>query len=212
MNRPENPWLEIPIAEYVGHMSDSHVRQYEMLNTIFRQAYSNRQPEKLLVLGISDGNGLEHISKKITRKIIVIDINPEYLAVAQRTFHTKLPQLDFICEDVDKYKFPANYFDMIHGALIFEYVDYQKLLVKIAKSLKIGGVLSTVIQLEDEKVSKISETKFKSLKKLASIMKIVDINTFKNYAFNNNLREIHKEIIKPYGEKSFYYRIFERIR
>ena len=101
---------------------------------------------------------------------------------------------------------------MIHGALIFEYVDYRKMLVKIAKSLKTGGVLSIVIQLEDENVSKISETKFKSLKKLASIMKIVDINTFKDCAFNNNLREIHKEIIKPYGEKSFYYGIFDRIR
>jgi hypothetical protein len=29
---------------------------------------------------------------------------------------------------------------MIHGALIFEYADYQKMLVEIAKSLKIGGV------------------------------------------------------------------------
>ena len=212
MNKPENPWLEIPIVEYVGHMSDSHVRQYKMLNKIFHQAYSFKQPANLLILGATDGNGLEYISKEITRRIIAVDINPEYTAVARRRFHIKLPQCDFVCEDVVKYKFPTNYFDTIHGALIFEYVDYQKMLIKITKSLKIGGVLSVVIQLEDEMVSKISETKFKSLKKLASIMKIVDINTFKGCAFNNNLREIHKEIKKPYGEKSFYYGIYERIR
>ena len=86
MNKPENPWLEIPIAEYVGHMSDSHVRQYEMLNTIFRQAYSYKQPANLLVLGATDGNGLEHISQKITSKIIAIDINPEYLELRNAGF------------------------------------------------------------------------------------------------------------------------------
>ena len=212
MNKPENPWLKIPIDEYVGHMSDSHVRQYEMLNNMFRKAYSYKKPASLLVLGTTDGNGFEHISQKITSRIVAIDINPEYAEIAKRRFHSKLPQCDFICEDIEKYKFSASYFDMIHGALIFEYVDYQKLLVKIAKSLKIGGILSTVIQLEDAKAPRISETKFPSLKKLASIMKIVDINAFKDCAFDNNLREIHQEQIKPYDEKSFYYGIFERIR
>ena len=140
MKKLENPWLEIPIADYVGHMSDSHVRQYEMLNTIFQQAYSYKQPVKLLVLGATDGNGFEHISKKVTEKVIAVDINPEYAEVAKRRFYAKLPQSDFICKDAEEYKFPANYFDMIHGALIFEYADYQKMLVEIAKSLKIGGV------------------------------------------------------------------------
>jgi ubiquinone/menaquinone biosynthesis C-methylase UbiE len=211
MNKPENPWLEIPIVEYVGHISDSYVRQYKMLNKIFHQAYSFKQPANLLVLGATDGNGLEHVSKQVTEQVVAVDINHEYTAIAQCRFHTKLPQCDFICEDVEKYKFPANYFDMIHGALIFEYVDYQKLLVKIAKSLKIGGVLSTVIQLEDANAPRISETKFTSLQKLASIMKTVDISVFRNCTFNNHLREIHQEQIKPYGEKSFYYGIFERV-
>ena len=140
MNKPENPWLEIPIDDYVGHMNQSHVRQYEMLNNIFRQAYSFKQPDSLLVLGVTEGNGFEYISQKITSRIIAIDINPEYAEVAKRRFYAKLPQSDFICKDAEEYKFPANYFDMIHGALIFEYVDYQKMLVEIAKSLKIGGV------------------------------------------------------------------------
>jgi hypothetical protein len=99
---------------------------------------------------------------------------------------------------------------MIHGALIFEYINYQRLLVKITQSLKIGGVLSTVIQLEDANVPIISETQFTSLKKLAPIMKIVDINEFKKCAKANNLQLIHNEIIKPYGKKDFYYGIFKK--
>jgi len=66
MNKHKNPWLEIPLTEYVGHMSDSRVRQYQMLSSIFQHAYSFKQPSKLLVLGASDGNGFEHISKKTT--------------------------------------------------------------------------------------------------------------------------------------------------
>jgi predicted O-methyltransferase YrrM len=92
MNKPENPWLEIPIDDYVGHMNQSHVRQYEMLNNIFRQAYSFKQPDSLLVLGVTEGNGFEYISQKITSRIIAIDINPEYAEVAKRRFYAKLPQ------------------------------------------------------------------------------------------------------------------------
>jgi ubiquinone/menaquinone biosynthesis C-methylase UbiE len=204
--------LEIPIADYVGHMSDSRVRQYEMLNAIFRTAYSFKQPSQLLILGSTDGNGLEHVSKKVTGKVVAVDINPEYTEVAQRRFQKELPQCEFICDDVEKYNFPADYFDMIHGALIFEYVNYQKLLEKIAKSLRISGVLSTVIQLEDMNTQVISETKFPSIKKVALIMKMVDVSAFRDCAFDNNLQEIHQEQIKPYGEKGFYYGIFERIR
>ncbi len=212
MNQFENPWLQIPISDYVGHMSDKHVRQYEMLNAIFKRAYSIRKPSQLLVLGVSDGNGLEHISNKITAKTVALDINPEYIAAAQRRFQKELPQCDFICEDIEKYKFPPGSFDMIHAALIFEYVNYQKIMIKIAQSLVIGGVLSTAIQLEDAHVSTISETNYKSLKKLASIIKMIDINEFQTCAVANNLLEIHREIIKPYGEKGFYFGILERVK
>jgi hypothetical protein len=99
---------------------------------------------------------------------------------------------------------------MIHGALIFEYINYQILLGKIAQSLKIGGVLSTVIQLKDVNIPIISETQFTSLKKLAPIMKIVDINEFEKCAKANNLQLIHNEIIKPYGKKDFYYGILKK--
>lgn len=210
MNKHKNPWLEIPLTEYVGHMSDSHVRQYQMLSSIFQHAYSFKQPSKLLVLGASDGNGFEHISKKTTSKVIAIDINSEYLVAAQLKFQSILPECEFICEDIEKFVFPNHFFDMIHGALIFEYINYQRLLVKITQSLKIGGVLSTVIQLEDANVPIISETQFTSLKKLAPIMKIVDINEFKKCAKANNLQLIHNEIIKPYGKKDFYYGIFKK--
>jgi hypothetical protein len=86
---------------------------------------------------------------------------------------------------------------MIHGTLIFEYVDYRKLLAKIGESLKISGVLSMVIQLEDADTPKIGETKFTSLKKLSSIMKMVDIDVFRESALNSNLSEIYQELFKP---------------
>lgn len=207
----KNPWLEIPVAEYIGHMSDKHVRQYQMLNLVFRKAYTFKQPLSLLVLGATDGNGFEYIANNTTRKVIALDINQEYLSLARERFQPVLPGCEFICEDAAKYQFAESFFDMIHGALIFEYIDYKKLLPKISGSLKLNGVLTTVIQLEDSGVSKISETKYSSLKKLATIMKTVDLKEFKKLATAQNLKEIHTETLKPYGDKRFYFGIFERV-
>jgi ubiquinone/menaquinone biosynthesis C-methylase UbiE len=211
MNQIQNPWLQIPISDYVGHMSDKGVRQYKMLNSAFKRAYQIKKPHRLLVLGVTDGNGLEYVSEKITNKIIALDINPEYIKTAQRRFQKIIPQCDFLCEDVTNYKFPLDYFDMVHAALLFEYVDYQNILINIAGSLKFGGVLSTVIQIKDKNISKISKTPYKSLQNLVSIMKIVDINEFLECTASNSLLEIRHEILKPCGEKSFYFGIFEKI-
>jgi ubiquinone/menaquinone biosynthesis C-methylase UbiE len=211
MKQSENPWLKIPIVDYVGHMSDSHVLQYQMLNTIFKHAYHIKQPNNLLIIGVSDGNGLEHIPKQMTTKTIALDINPEYIKIARRRFQKVLPQCDFVCEDVENYKFPLDHFDMVHAALIFEYVEYPEIITKIAQSLTVGGVLSTVIQMENENISKISKTIYKSLQNLESIMKIVDIDEFRTCAAKNGLLNVRSEIIEPCGGKSFYFGIFERI-
>jgi len=47
---------------------------------------------------------------------------------------------------------------------------------------------------------------------LASIMKIIDINEFQACAVANNLSEIYRETIRPYGEKGFYFGILERVK
>jgi hypothetical protein len=47
MKNAENPWLQIPISDYVGHMSDDHVLQYQMLNAIFKRAYLIKRPRHL---------------------------------------------------------------------------------------------------------------------------------------------------------------------
>jgi ubiquinone/menaquinone biosynthesis C-methylase UbiE len=211
MKNSENPWLQIPISDYVGHMSDDHVLQYQMLNAIFKRAYLIKRPRHLLVLGITDGNGLEHVSKQITSNLIALDINPEYIETAQRRFRQVLPTCDFVCVDVEQYKFPLNCFDMVHAGLIFEYVNYQEILAKIARSLVVGGVLSTVIQIEDKNIPKISNTSYKSVRNLESLMKIVDVNEFLAYAAANCLLNIRCEITEPCGGKSFYFGIFKRV-
>jgi len=68
-----------------------------------------------------------------------------------------------------------------------------------------------VIQIEDKNISKISKTPYKSLQNLVSIMKIVDINEFLECTTSNSLLEIRHEILKPRGEKSFYFGIFKKI-
>jgi hypothetical protein len=68
-----------------------------------------------------------------------------------------------------------------------------------------------VIQIEDKNIPKISNTPYKSLRNLESIMKIVDVDEFLAYAAANCLLNIRCEITEPFGGKSFYFGIFKRV-
>ena len=57
--RIRNPWLDIPEADYSGHMSNPEVGQRPVLDRILREALHDVRPRALLVLGCSTGHGLE---------------------------------------------------------------------------------------------------------------------------------------------------------
>lgn len=44
-----NPWLDIPLTDYEGHME--HVGQARMLDRVFGQALQSLQPQSVAVLG-----------------------------------------------------------------------------------------------------------------------------------------------------------------
>lgn len=62
-----NPWLEIPAADYVGHMVGPEVGQLPVLSRLLREALEQFRPHDLLLLGCSTGNGLAHVDPTVTR-------------------------------------------------------------------------------------------------------------------------------------------------
>src|SRR5579872_7410889 len=85
MNRSIHPWLAVPLDDYERHMSSAPVRQLDALADLFGEALRICQPQSVAVLGVAGGNGLDRVDPAVTRRVVGIDIHPEYLdAVRQR--------------------------------------------------------------------------------------------------------------------------------
>jgi len=62
----DNPWKYITPDDYDAHMSHPSVEQTGMLNRIIKEQFEllteeQRQDSAFAILGIANGNGLEHV-------------------------------------------------------------------------------------------------------------------------------------------------------
>jgi ubiquinone/menaquinone biosynthesis C-methylase UbiE len=169
----KNPWLQIPVEEYEGHMSAPNVQQLQMLDAIFEEILDQFSPQSLCVLGSTAGNGFQHLMRRTFERVVGIDINFKYTAECRAWFIQDIPNLQLICADLNDLELADSSFDLIHAALIFEYVDVKKLLPKIYRWLKYGGLLSVVLQLPDENLTLVSETQYQSIKNLEPFINLV---------------------------------------
>jgi SAM-dependent methyltransferase len=169
-----NPWLEIPPADYVGHMSSPQVGQHQVLNALLKEALSRARPRRALVLGCSTGNGLEHVDSAVTARVVAVDINAAYLERLADRFPAPPFALELRCADVAECSFEREAFDLVHAALILEYVDWTRVLRRVATAIRRGGVLSAVLQLPSQATPAVTPTPFSTLRLLESIFCFVD--------------------------------------
>lgn len=169
-----NPWLDIPAADYEGHMSHESVRQLQALNAVFKGVMDQFGPRRLAVLGCATGNGFEHIQRGVTETVVAIDINAEYLGILKDRYLESLPETTLICGDATDVRFEPRSFDHVHAGLFFEYVDPPRLLGRIASWLDSPGACSVVLQLPSDLSGPVTRTPFNSLEKLTPLMKLVD--------------------------------------
>ncbi len=142
-----NPWTVVPAADYERHMGAEGVDQLAPLSAIFQESYLAAQPDRLLVLGCTTGNGLEHVNPAVTQRIVGVDVNLQYLGVARQRFFHLGPRLELYCQEAEKLRAPPESFDLVHAALIFEYLHPEPLVRRIGEWLAPGGTCSVVLQL-----------------------------------------------------------------
>lgn len=193
-----NPWLSIPAADYEGHMAA--VDQREPLRAALDRVYAAVRPGRLAVLGCGPGDGLEIVDPAITERFTGVDLNPEYLALARQR-HPHLT--DWRCAPVEGCELPAASFDLIHAALLFEYVDAAKVVPRIAGWLAPGGVLSVVLQLPGGEAA-ISPTRFASLLALSGLMRLVPPEELVRVAGGAGLTQESSEQVPLARGKSFW--------
>ena len=112
--------------------------------------------------------------------------------------------------DLNEADFPNSSFDLIYGALVFEYVEVELLLSKISRWLRPNGILSVVLQLPSETSTPVSETPYQSLKLLSPVMKLVEHEKFKEKAKLFGLDEMKNLIIILKSGKSFLIMSFQK--
>ena len=174
----KNPWLDISAGDYVGHMSSPEVAQSQVLNRLLRDALGTTRPRSVLVLGCSTGNGFEHVDPAVTSRIVGVDINPVYLERLVEHFAHPAFALDVRCTDLAAYRFEPEAFDLVHAALVFEYVEWSLLLPRVVGTLNPGGVLSVVLQLPSRARPAVTPTGFTSLRSLESVFRFVEPDRF----------------------------------
>ncbi|HEY3344770.1 MAG TPA: class I SAM-dependent methyltransferase, partial [Anaerolineaceae bacterium] len=91
------------------------------------------------------------------------------LRLARERFPLLGAVLELVCTDLHEWSPEEQRFDLIHAALVFEYVQAAALLRQIHAGLNPGGTLSVVLQLPVEGLPGVSQTRFTSLEKLSPL-------------------------------------------
>lgn len=196
----KNPWLKILYSDYENHMKE--VGQTQALNELTKYYLDKYLPENFALLGCSTGNGFEHIKQKTTKNVYAIDINPTYLEITKERFNEKIDNLEICNIDIQKDELPFKKIDLFFVGLVLEYVEPEKALLEIIKTISRNGILVIVIQ-KNEQTTFVSKTKYKSLKKLSKILNEVNEKEINTFIQSQNTELINRNEIKLTKDKSF---------
>lgn len=142
-----NPWTVVQADDYERYMGPDGVDELAPLSALFQEAYVASQPDRVLVLGCGTGNGLEHVNPAVTQQIVGVDVNLQHLGIArQRYFHLG-PKLELFCAEAEKFRAGAGRFDLVHAALVFEYVYPEVLVRRISEWISDEGTCSVVLRM-----------------------------------------------------------------
>lgn len=168
---PHSPWLDIPLADYEGHMAFPAIGQAQMLAAELGELLDEYSPSSLAVLGCAGGNGFDRIPRTAIKRTIAVDINPAYVQTVARRYAGSIRGLELYVADVARSPLPFDPVDFVYAALLFEYVEPLQTLRHIRAACQPNGVLATILQLPCE--SAISPSPFNSLQALSGVMRPV---------------------------------------
>jgi len=205
-----NPWLQIPASDYEGHMNSPSVAQFSFLAETFKASLKNYDSSTVALLGCATGNGLESINHETTHRVTVVDINPDYLHILHERYADTIPGLEIVHDDLGHCHLEEGAYSLIFAGLIFEYLDPQALLQKIARWLSNDGIFIGVLQLPNDG-SRVTETPYTSLQSLSAIMNLVDPAQFKAFAHKAGLTVLDERVDTLTTGKSFYLGTYQKM-
>jgi hypothetical protein len=91
--------------------------------------------------------------------------------------------LEVRCADLAEYAFEPDAFDLVHAALVLEYMDWLPLLPRLADTLRPRGTLSVVLQRPSLSSPAVTSTAFVSLRSLESVFHFIEPDVLVARAF-----------------------------
>jgi hypothetical protein len=168
-----NPWLDIPLDDYEGHMQLPTVAQSLFLAKTLDRLVQTHKPRSVAVIGCAGGNGFDQIPPDRVARVVGVDINPVFLAEARRRYSGHFEDLELICQDITSQACRFDPVDLIYAGLIFEYIDVAAGLASLRRLVRLGGVVAVVLQLPHGSIEAITPSPFQSLAKLGSCLRLV---------------------------------------
>lgn len=140
-----NPWNTIKLSSYEQHMRSENILQLQKLNLITHDQLSYKN-DRVAILGIAGGNGLEHINLSVTKKVYAIDINPEYLNECRIRYSYFGDVLQTILSDLTDKTVMLPKCDLLICNLIIEYLGLDSFVNLIKRNINNINIVSCVIQ------------------------------------------------------------------
>jgi Methyltransferase domain len=198
-----NPWLDIPLADYEGHMALPEIAQARMLADELESAVRSHAPSSVAIVGCSGGNGFERLIGTSIERIVGIDINPAYVAAAQARFGTRLPHLALYAANIQEALPSIMRVGMIFAGLVLEYVDLGPTMQNLRKLCALGGTLVTVLQASSAAGKAVSPSPYRSLQRLAPVMRLRDAQEVRDAAAEAGLAPATTRSLTLPSGKSF---------
>lgn len=139
------------------------VGQSSALRAAFADAYAAVRPRRLLILGCTTGHDLDAVDPAVTETVVGVDLNPAYLALARPRAARLGRRVELVEGDLRTVRLPSAAFDLVHAALVFEYVEPAALFRRIAGWMAPGGACSVVTQNPTAGAAPVSRTPYTSL-------------------------------------------------
>jgi ubiquinone/menaquinone biosynthesis C-methylase UbiE len=135
-----------------------------------------------------------------TERLVGVDLNRKYLQLARKRNPQLEPIAEWKCAHVESLSFPDCAFDMVHAALLLEYIEWRPAVAKIASWLKKDGVLSVVLQLPRGRM--ITPTRYKTITLLRPVHRLVPQRQFLSCARRSGLNPVYtREVPLPGGKR-----------
>ena len=133
-DRIKNPWEEISLDDYENHMSLDSVNQLQTLNAMMKKQLEDHDVDRVMILGVAGGNGLEHVSSDKYKKVYGVDINEDYLKVVSERYAYLGDTLECLHVDLINEADRLPQTDLLIADLLVEYIGEEAFVNVVRKT------------------------------------------------------------------------------